>query len=324
MRVIVYGAGGVGGTIGARLRQQGPEVVLIARGEHARVLQQRGLQLVAPVGTAVLQLPVVTRPEALEFSSRDVVLLCMKSQHTVAALEDLERAGAANAALVCAQNGVANERMALRRFARTYGMLVNLPAVHLAPGEVLTHARGRGGILDAGCFPGGVDETVVALTDALEGAGFSAQPDPVVMRKKYAKLLMNLGNALQAATEMAEGATQIARQLRAEGLACYRAAGIDCASAEETRSRHEGVYELVELPGRPRGGGSSWQSVVRGTGNIESDYLNGEIVLLGRMHGVPTPANLVCQQLAWKMVSEGLPVGHFSVAAVKQLIGAAT
>lgn len=323
MRFIVYGAGGVGGTIGARLHQQGNEVVLIARGEHARVLQQRGLQLVAPEGTALLQLPVVTRPEALEYSSHDVILLCMKSQHTVAALEDLERAGAGEAAIVCAQNGVANERMVLRRFARTYGMLVNLPAVHLAPGEVLTHARGRGGILDAGCFPGGVDETVIALTGALERAGFSARPDPAIMRKKYAKLLMNLGNALQAATEMAEGAAQIARQLRAEGRACYQAAGIDCASTEETRARHEGVYELVELPGRPRGGGSSWQSVVRGTGNIESDYLNGEIVLLGRMHGVPTPANQVCQQLAWRMISEGLPVGHFTVAAVKELIEAA-
>jgi len=324
VRFIVYGAGGVGGVIGARLHQQGYEVVLIARGEHARVMQQHGLRLVAPDGTAVLQMPVVTRPQALDFSGDDVVLLCMKSQHTIAALEDLQRAGASQAAVVCAQNGVANERMALRRFQRTYGMLVNLPAVHLEPGEVLTHAQGRGGILDAGCFPRGVDETVVVLTDALERAGFSAQPDPVVMRKKYAKLLMNLGNALQAATEMAEGAAQVARQLRAEGRACYQAAGIDCASAEETRSRHEGVYEMVDLPDRPRGGGSSWQSIVRGTGNIESDYLNGEIVLLGRLHGVPTPANLVCQQLAWRMVSEGLPVGHFGVAAVKQLIEAAT
>ncbi len=323
MRFIVFGAGGIGGTIGARLYQQGYDVVLIARGEHGQVMRRRGLRLVAPEGSVDLRIPVALHPREISFTADDVVLLCMKSQHTLAALEDLLAAGASDVSIVCAQNGVANERMALRRFQRTYGMLVNLPAVHLEPGEVVTNARGRGGILDTGCFPGGVDETVVALTDALERAGFSAQPDPVVMRKKYAKLLMNLVNALQAATEMADGAGSIVRQLRAEGIACYEAAGIDCASAEETRARHQGIYQMVDLPGRPRGGGSSWQSIVRGTGNIETDYLNGEIVLLGRMHGVATPANTVCQQLAWRMVNEGLAVGHFSIAEVKALIEAA-
>ena len=49
-------------------------------------------------------------------------------------------------------------------------------------------------------------------------------------------------------------------------------------------------------------GGSSWQSLRRGTRAIETDYLNGEIVLLGRMHGVPTPANDLMQRLARELV----------------------
>jgi 2-dehydropantoate 2-reductase len=131
------------------------------------------------------------------------------------------------------------------------------------------------------------------------------------MRLKYAKLLMNLNNALQAATEMAAGARDISRMLKREALACFAAAGIECAGTEEMRARHEGVYGLGEVPGYPRGGGSSWQSVARGTGNIETDYLNGEIVLLGRLHGIPTPANEVCQALARRMVNQGLGVGAF-------------
>ena len=47
-----------------------------------------------------------------------------------------------------------------------------------------------------------------------------------------------------------------------------------------------------------RPGSSSWQSVHRRTGDIETDYLNGEIVLLGRLHGTATPANELIQQLA--------------------------
>lgn len=313
MRFIIYGAGGIGGTIGARLHQRGCEVVLIARGDHGRETRSRGLKLVAPDGEFVLPVPTVEHPEDIDFRGDDVVLLAMKSQHTLGALEDLLAQSPGDVAIVCAQNGVANEAMALRRFPRVYAMLVHLPAMHLEPGVVITHGSGRGGILDTGCYPGGVDDTCRAVTAALRDAGFSAEPDPAVMRLKYAKLLMNLNNALQAATEMAPGAREISRRLKHEALACFAAAGIDCAGVDEVQGRHEGVYELADVPGYPRGGGSSWQSLVRGTGNIETDYLNGEIVLLGRLHGVATPANAACQALARRMVNDGLAVGSFTV-----------
>lgn len=322
MRFVIYGAGGIGGTIGARLHQAGHDVVLIARGEHARVMRDQGLELVSPAGAVRLNLPVVTHPRDAGITGDDVVLLAMKSQHTAVALEDLERSTDADVAVVCAQNGVANERMALRRFGRVYGMLVHLPASYLQPGQVVTHAAGRGGILDTGCYPGGVDDACRAITGALEAAGFSARPEPAIMRLKYAKLLMNLGNALQAATEFRGDSAAVSRMLKREALACFAAAGIDCATVEEVERRHEGVYRYEDVPGHPRGGGSSWQSVVRGTGNIETDYLNGEIVLLGRLHGVPTPANRVCQRLAWRILREGLAPGAFDAADVLAWIDA--
>jgi 2-dehydropantoate 2-reductase len=199
MRFIVYGAGGIGATIGARLHQAGSEVVLIARGEHCRVLQQRGLRFVAPDGEFELAIPCVSHPDEISWREHDVVLLAMKSQHTIAALADLERSAPATAPVVCAQNGVANERMALRRRSRVYGMVVNLPALHLNPGEVVTHAAGTGGILDVGCYPNGNDEMAAGISEHISRAGFSARSESAVMRWKYAKLLMNLGNALQAA-----------------------------------------------------------------------------------------------------------------------------
>jgi 2-dehydropantoate 2-reductase len=322
MRFIIYGAGGIGGTIGARLFQHGFEVVFIARGEHGRLLQQRGLRLLAPDGDFMLQVPTVTHPRELTLRRDDLVLLAMKSQHTVAALEDLLSCAPPDIGIVCAQNGVANERMALRRFRRVYGMLVHLPAQHLEPGEVVTYGAGPGGILDTGRYPLGVDDACRELTAALRQAGFSAEPDARVMRLKYAKLLTNLINALQAATDMKEGSRDIARLLRQEALACFAAAAIDCAGAEEFRTRHEGVYQMADVPGRPRGGGSSWQSLMRGTGNIEADHLNGEVVLLGRLYGVPTPANEVCQALARRMANERLPPGSFDAAELMSEIDA--
>ncbi len=333
MRFVIYGAGGVGGTIGARLYQQGYDVRLIARGAHGEVLASRGLKFVAPDGEYELRIPTVAHPREIQFEAGDMVLFTMKSQHTLGALNDLQAANPGDVGVVCGQNGVANERMALRFFPRVYGMLVNLPALHLEPGEVVTHGAGKGAILDSGCFPTGTDDSLIELTESLSRAGFSAEPDPAIMRKKYAKLLMNVGNSLQAATQLGASnmdaqevqpeRADVARMLRKETLACYAAAGIDCATAEEVRARHKGVYEMVELEGRPRVGGSSWQSIVRGTGNIESDYLNGEIVQLGRLHGVPTPANWVCQQLGHRMIRESLSVGHFQSKDVKKMVEAA-
>ena len=78
------------------------------------------------------------------------------------------------------------------------------------------------------------------------------------------------------------------------------------------------------IDGETRGGGSSWQSVERGTGDVEADYLNGEICLMGRLHDVATPANEVIRQLANSIARTRQPAGQYSVAQVSQRILDAT
>ena len=212
-----------------------------------------------------------------------------------------------------------------------YGMVVNLPALHLNPGEVVTHASGTGGILDVGRFPLGSDEVAEAIAERVAGAGFSCVASERVMRWKYAKLLMNLGNALQAAVtpadmsqdaDSAAAAGEVAKRLRREALACFAAASIDCATREEVVARHERTYQMVDIDGYPRTGGSSWQSVHRGTGDIETDFLNGEILLLGGMHGIATPANRVVAGIARQMIARQLQVGSFSAKDILSMIDA--
>ena len=62
----------------------------------------------------------------------------------------------------------------------------------------------------------------------------------------------------------------------------------------------------------PRAGGSSWQSLARGTGTVEADYLNGEIVLLGRLHGVPTPANETARRLVQRAARQRTAPGSMT------------
>ncbi len=56
---------------------------------------------------------------------------------------------------------------------------------------------------------------------------------------------------------------------------------------------------------RERGGGSTWQSLRRGAGAVESDYLNGEIALLGRLHDVATPVNDLLRRTTNRLAREG-------------------
>jgi 2-dehydropantoate 2-reductase len=315
MRFVVYGAGGVGGVVGARLAQHGHAVELIARGKHYEAIRERGLRLESPDGVEHLNLAVFDHPARITWTKDDVVFLAMKSQDTFLALEDLASVASPDTPIVCLQNGVANERMALRRFANVYGVCVYCAAGHLAPGVVQAWSVPMTGILDIGRYPSGVDALAEDVAAVLRDATFHAEVRADIMRWKYRKLLMNLGNAAEALCGAAARGSAIVSEARREGTRCLTAAGIPCVSEEEEdeAARREKRLELRPIDGQKRPGGSSWQSLARATRSIEADYLNGEIVLLGRLHGVPTPVNQLLQRLAKEAALEGRPPGSTSL-----------
>jgi 2-dehydropantoate 2-reductase len=322
MRFMVYGAGAIGGAIGGRLFEAGHDVTLVARGDHLRALQDDGLTLVSPDGSATLRLPAVGHPAEADLRDGDVVILAMKSQDTAAALADLAPHAPPGVRVLCAQNGVDNERVALRFFPHVYAVAVMLPATHLQPGVVVAHLAPTTGLLDLGRYPEGVDAVAEEVSAALSGATFGSQTRPDIMRWKYRKLILNLGNAVEAVCgPEAARSTPLVRMARAEGEACLQAAGIDAVSIEDDKSRRGDLFQLRPVPGHERQGGSSWQSLARGLRSIETDYLTGEVVLLGRLHRVPTPVNELLQRLANRMVTEGRPPGSVAAEDVLARLG---
>jgi 2-dehydropantoate 2-reductase len=334
MRYIIIGAGAVGGTIGGRLLESGNDVVLVARGAHLTALRERGLRLVTPDSDRTLPAHAVAGPGELGLRPGDVLVLAVKSQDTAALLAEwadrpVEGGGTAAERLpvVCAQNGVANEAAALRLFDRVYGMCVWLPATHLEPGTVLNHTAPLSGILTLGHYPhAGPGPELRAVAADLEAARFHAPVVPDVMRWKYGKLLGNLLNSLQAvAGDEATGeAGDIVSAVRDEGEAVLRAAGIPFVSEDERRSVQRDRMDLVPIPGHPRSGGSTWQSLARASGSTEADWLNGEIALLGRLHGVPTPVNSLLQRLANRFARDRRAPGSLPPADLRELLAATT
>ena len=308
MRLVILGAGAVGGTIGGRLADAGYDVMLLARGEHADVMRRDGLRLATPERVIQVDVPVFDRAQDLPLRDRDVLILTTKTQQTAALLDQVPRR---DLPIVCAQNGVANERISLRRFPDVYGMVVMLPAVHLEPGRVDAQGTPYSGLLDVGRYFHGVDDVAVAVAEALSASGFVSQPVERIMRWKYAKLLRNLGNALEALCghDLDDDGIKIIQELdtraKDEAVRCYRAEGIDWASDEEWMQRRQKQVQWAPVEGRNRGGGSTWQSLARGAPTLEGDYLNGEIVLLGRKHGLPTPVNALLQQEAAALARAG-------------------
>ena len=155
VRFVVYGAGAIGGVVGARLFQQGNDVLLIARGSHHDALRTRGLRIQDPAGEQTLPIPVVDDPASIDWQAGDVALVAVKSQHSTDAFAKLALAAQPELPVVCLQNGVRNEPEALRRFANVYGVPVACPASHLEPGVVRAYSVPVTGILDVGRYPAG-------------------------------------------------------------------------------------------------------------------------------------------------------------------------
>ena len=161
------------------------------------------------------------------------------------------------------------------------------------------------GVLDVGRYPGGTDATSHAVAAAFRDAGFVSEPRPDVMAWKHRKLMMNLGNAVQACCAPGPDADDLAGRAVAEGETALAAAGSRWSASRGTASGAATCSGSARWPGANGRGGSTWQSLRRGTGSLETDYLNGEVVRLGRLHGVPTPANALLQATARRLAAAG-------------------
>jgi 2-dehydropantoate 2-reductase len=321
MRFVVYGAGGIGGVLGARLFEQGHDVVLIARGAHGAAIRERGLSVETADATATLRIDTAATPAEVAWKGGDVVLLSMKSQDTDGALRELVDLVEPVTPIVCVQNGVANERAALRLFPNVYGVCVMCPTSYLEPGVVQAYSTPTTGIMDIGRYPTGADRVAVDIAAAFSESTYVSEARPDIMRSKVQKLLMNLGNSIEATCAPSASSGELRARAKAEGVAVLTAAGIDFATDEEDAARRGDHLHMRPIGGQRRGGGSTWQSFARGSQTVESDFLNGEIVLLGRQHGVPTPVNEMLQKLARELAVAGAAPGSMSADEVLARLG---
>lgn len=342
MRYIVQGAGAIGCLVGGWLADTGAEVLLIARPSQADVINQRGVTIhsVFHPTKHIANIKAVTSPHEITPQPGDVLMLAVKSSQTHQCIHELQEVFSQDTPLFCLQNGVRNETTAAERFLHVYGVMIAACVNYLEPG-VVSHTLKQD--LVVGNYPLGCDEVATKVAQDLSQAGFNAVLSEHIMAAKWGKLVLNLTNALLAATghhlQLAWNLPEVSllmAEVQEEGLRAVEASGIPLTEGNspldvyamtrkarevgESTPNEEAIRAAEKLPEEQRTYVSTWVDLRRQHGECEASYLNGEILLLGEKHDIPTPYNFALLDLVERMAAQHLPPGHHTIAEVRAMI----
>ena len=315
-RYVVIGGGAVGATVAAQLHLAGTSSVLVARGAHLAALRENGLRYVRPEGTTTVPVPVVGGPDEVDLTGGDVLVVATKAQDVEGVLAAWawrpvvghDDPAAAVLPVVLLQNGLDSERTALRRFATVFGAVTWSAASHLDPGEVVSPTSPIASVFWIGAYPSGTHPALAALAADFTAADLATQVVPDIARWKAGKLLAILPNALTAVYAPSPLRDAAAEAVRAEARAVFDLAGQPVADFRAESTIDLAGFAVRPIPGKDRPGASTWQSVARGA-PVESDFLNGEIVLLARLHGGTAPLNEAVLRRVHQAVAAGVAAG---------------
>ncbi len=160
-----------------------------------------------------------------------------------------------------------------------------------------------------------------SVASRLRNAGYEVEVTPEIMPYKYGKLLENLANAVGAITNAAGSeANRLALAAQDEGKLILARAGIRWVPAKEaTRRSPTNIMPPPDEPfGRPLG--STWQSLVRNQGTVETEFLNGEIVRLAAKLNVTAPVNEALLRITQEMAANHEKPGKYTPAELLKIL----
>jgi 2-dehydropantoate 2-reductase len=305
MRIAVFGAGAIGAYVGAKLALAGPDVTLIARGQHLEAMRRHGVRIVEGDGETAVRVRCLADPG--DAGPQDYVIVALKAHQVSAAIEAIRGLLGPETAVVTAQNGIPwwyfygiEGPLAGRRLesvdpagriwdaigpARAIGCVV-YPACEVTAPGVIRHIEGDRFAL--GEPTGERSERVQALARIFADAGFKAPVRRNIRNEIWVKLWGNVAfnpmSALTRATLAAICADPLARAfaraVMLEAQAIARALGEEMPVTVDARI--EGAARVGEHKT------SMLQDLEQGR-EMEVDALVGAVVELGSLTGVPAP-----------------------------------
>ena len=288
MRILMLGAGGVGGYFGAKLAQAGEDVTFLARGRHLAAIRASGLRVRSAIdGEWVVKAPAVE--ELTGAPPVDVVFLSVKANDTEGVLERARPAVGPDTAVVSLQNGVQSVEIIERVLGPNHalGGAAYIFAVIEEPGVIAHRLLGR---IAFGELDGRRTARAERVLAALTAAKIPVDLSPDIRRVMWEKYLLICGQAgMTAIARAPSGALRaheptwaMYRALVEEVAAVGRAEGIALGADAVA-----GVMKAAESLA-PTAYSSLHHDLVNGK-PLELEALHGHLVRLGQRHGVPTP-----------------------------------
>ena len=193
----ILGAGAIGSILAAHLARAGHSVVVVARGERARLVARDGLRI---RGLADFVVPVAVITDPTQLQAADTLIVAMKTPGTEGALERLQHVQVGAALSI--QNGVLKDELLARAFGaeRVLGALADTSGELLASGEVLFT---RNVNLPLGELGGGISERARRIASAIDQAGIRATAVDDILSLEWSKFTVWLGLMSLAVTTRA-------------------------------------------------------------------------------------------------------------------------
>lgn len=325
-RYVVIGAGGVGAALAAGFHEAGIPVLLVSRGPTYAAIRGRGLRFTHNGETRTLPIDVAGSPDEVTIQPGDILVLTTKSQDAPAALADWAwrpvKAGpggsvAAGLPVLLTQNGLDAERAALRYFGIVVGGVTLVAARHVVAGEVEVGNTPRIGQLIVGAYPSAQLAPLAAPIAAgiaadLRAANWLSEDVGWIEDWLAWKVLVNTTFALAVLDGTAQEKASLREALVAETHRVLAVAGYEFADPA-TLTYDASQAALSTAYGAHQN--SIWQSFARGSGS-EIDYLNGEVALLARRHGVAAPLNTALQRVLGRSAALGEGPGIHPISEV--------
>lgn len=294
MKVAVMGAGAVGGYFGGLLAKGDADVTFIARGKHLAALKAKGLSVKSVKGD--FSLPVKATDDPKEVGPVNLILFCVKSYDTEAAMRQALPMVGKETVVLSLQNGIDNEE----KIASIVGKEKVLAGVAYIgssvaePGVILHEMEGK---IAFGELDGSMSERVLKVKEFFDRCGLPAEASPHIGKALWAKLTWNapfnainalVGGLVKAIVENPQ-TLELAKQVTAEVVAVASASGTPL-TFEEVWARHLRFVRRSDIKS------SMLQDLELGR-PLEHEALNGIIVKKGGELGIPTPYNFALYAL---------------------------
>lgn len=291
MRIAIMAAGGVGGYFGARMAAAGHDIHFLARGAHLKAIRDKGLRVDSANGNIHLKDAQVTDDPA-EIGPVDAVLFAVKLWDTDTAAEACKPLLGPNTFVVPFQNGVGSMDALTRHLGaeRTCGGVAHIAAVIGEPG-VIKHT-GTMARLTVGERDGSVTPRMEKLKAAFADGGFDHAVSTDISRAIWEKFIfLSSLSGLTSLCRQPVGPIREDPDSRAlfeaaihETAAVGRAEGVNLPDHTEAKT-------ISFLDGLPPVMKASMLHDLEAGRRLELPWLSGEVVRLGRKHGIATPVH---------------------------------